>query len=365
MAAALTLASRGLGRVWPNPAVGCVIVKDGHVVGRGWTQPGGRPHAETEALTRAGGHAKGATAYISLEPCSHHGETPPCAEALIAAGIARAVIACPDPDPRVSGQGATMLQAAGVDVVADVLRADAERLNRGFFLRVGEGRPMVTLKVAASLDGRVATASGDSKWITAEPARRLGHLLRATHDGIAVGSGTVAADNPSLTCRLSGMAGRSPVRVVFSSSGKVELSSKLVRGAGEVPTWTVMTVPASDDHRKALEAAGVQVIDVGDENGRRIDIRTALDQLAERGLTRLLLEGGSRLSTAFVRAGLVDRIAWFTAPRLLGGDGLPALGDLGIGKVADSLELEPVDVIAAGPDILRIFDVARRAQAEG
>jgi diaminohydroxyphosphoribosylaminopyrimidine deaminase/5-amino-6-(5-phosphoribosylamino)uracil reductase len=365
MAAALTLAGRGLGRVWPNPAVGCVIVKNGHMVGRGWTQPGGRPHAETEALTRAGGHARGATAYISLEPCSHHGETPPCAEALIAAGITRAVFACPDPDPRVSGQGAAMLRAAGVDVVPDILRADAERLNRGFFLRVGEGRPMVTLKVAASLDGRVATASGDSKWITAEPARRLGHLLRATHDAIAVGSGTVAADNPSLTCRLPGMAGRSPVRVVFSSSGKVELSSKLVCGAGEVPTWTVMTVPASDDHRKALETAGVQVIDVGEEGGRRIDIRTALDQLAERGLTRLLLEGGSRLSTAFVRAGLVDRIAWFAAPRLLGGDGLPALGDLGIGKVAGSLELEPVDVIAVGPDILRIFDVARRAQAEG
>jgi diaminohydroxyphosphoribosylaminopyrimidine deaminase/5-amino-6-(5-phosphoribosylamino)uracil reductase len=253
------------------------------------------------------------------------------------------------------------LQAAGIDVVQDVLRAEAERLNRGFLLRVEAGRPMVTLKVAASLDGRVATASGDSKWITGLPARRLGHLLRATHDAIAVGGGTLEADNPTLTCRLPGMTDRSPVRVVFASAGKVAMSSKLVRGAGDIPTWIVMPALDSDAHRKALEKAGAQVIEVEGGGGRRIDTRAALSLLGERGLTRLLVEGGPRLATAFLRAGLVDRIAWFAAPRLLGGDALPALGDLGFEKVADSLDLTPVDDAAVGSDMLRIFDVARRA----
>ena len=364
MTVALTLAGRGLGRVWPNPAVGCVIVKDDRIAGRGWTQAGGRPHAETEALNRCRGHARGATAYVSLEPCSHHGQTPPCAEALVEAGIARAVIACRDPDPRVSGQGVAMLRAAGIDVAEGVMRADAERLNLGFFQRVGAGRPMVTLKVASSLDGRVATASGDSKWITGKPARRLGHLLRATHDAIAVGSGTVAADNPTLTCRLAGMADRSPVRVVFSSRGMVDLSSELVRGAGETPTWAVMTASVSDEHRRALAAAGVEVIDGSVGGGRKIDIETALAHIGERGVTRLLVEGGSRLATAFLRAGMVDRIAWFAAPSLLGGDALPAVADLGIDKVAGSLMLQPAELIVAGFDMLRVYDVVGWTRVE-
>ena len=364
MAMALVLARRGLGNVWPNPAVGCVLVKDGHVVGRGWTQPGGRPHAETEALTRSGEAAKGATAYVSLEPCSHHGQTPPCAQALIDAGITRVVLACPDPDPRVAGQGVAMLQAAGIDVVQDVLRNQAEDLNRGFLLRVGAGRPLVTLKVAASLDGRVATASGNSKWITGPAARGLGHMLRATHDAIAVGAGTVAADDPALTCRLPGLLDRSPVRVVFSSGDRVDASSKLVKDAGNPPTWIVVSAAAKGPHRKSMEKSGVEIVDVGDGTEAKIEIKAALAGLAGRGVTRLLVEGGPRLATAFLRAGLVDRIAWFSAPRILGGDALPALAGLGIERVADGVALDCVETIAIGDDMLQVFNVAKRAPTE-
>ncbi len=204
MRAALALARRGLGRTWPNPAVGCVLVKEGRVVGRGWTQRGGRPHAEAEALRRAAGAAKGATAYVSLEPCSHHGKTPPCAEALIAAGISRAVIAMEDPDPRVAGRGLGALREAGIEVTPGIGEAEAREINEGFFLRLEKNRPLVTLKLAMTLDGRIATRTGESRWITGEPARARSHLLRAQHDGVMVGSGTVLADDPLLNVRLPG-----------------------------------------------------------------------------------------------------------------------------------------------------------------
>ncbi|MBT3397327.1 MAG: bifunctional diaminohydroxyphosphoribosylaminopyrimidine deaminase/5-amino-6-(5-phosphoribosylamino)uracil reductase RibD, partial [Alphaproteobacteria bacterium] len=215
MRSALALAQRGLGQVWPNPSVGCVLVKDGHPIGRGWTQPGGRPHAETEALARAGDRARGATAYVTLEPCAHHGETPPCAAALVEAGVAKVVVACRDPDTRVNGGGIDALKSAGIDVVEGVLETDAIDLNIGFFTRVQSDRPMVTLKLAASIDGRIATSAGKSKWITGPGARAHGHGLRARHDAVLVGAGTVNADDPELTCRLPGMTGRSPVRVIL------------------------------------------------------------------------------------------------------------------------------------------------------
>src|SRR5579862_7078692 len=213
MRGALSLARRGLGNTWPNPAVGCVLVREGRVVGRGWTQPGGRPHAETEALARAGRAARGATAYVTLEPCCHHGRTPPCADALIAAGLSRVVAAIEDPDPRVAGGGLARLRAAGLDVESGLCAAEAAEINAGFLSRLRLGRPLVTLKLATSLDGRIATASGESRWITGGPARERAHLLRATHDAILVGTDTVIADNPELTCRLPGLAGHSPVRV--------------------------------------------------------------------------------------------------------------------------------------------------------
>ena len=232
---AIRLAMNGRGAVEPNPMVGCVIVKDGRVVGRGWTQPGGRPHAETEALRRAGAAATGATAYVSLEPCSHHGRTPPCAEALIAAGIARVVAAGEDPDPRVSGSGLARLRQAGIAIETGLCAEEAAELNAGFLCRVTKGRPLVTLKLATSLDGRIATATGQSRWITGPAARERAHLLRATHDAVLVGTGTALADDPLLTCRLPGLEHRSPVRIALDRTLRLPATLRLFAGARETP----------------------------------------------------------------------------------------------------------------------------------
>ncbi len=244
MNAALALARRGLGRTWPNPAVGCVIVKDGRVVGRGWTQPGGRPHAETEALDRAGTLADGATLYTSLEPCSHHGKTPPCADAVINAGIARVVMAIEDSDPRVKGTGLARLRAAGVTVDIGIGAAEATEINAGFLMRLATGRPLVTLKLATTLDGKIAMASGESRWITGEPARRRAHLLRASHDAVMIGIGTAIADDPELTCRLPGMADRHPVRIVVDPGLRLPLTARLVVDAAKIRTWIVRAAAA-------------------------------------------------------------------------------------------------------------------------
>src|SRR6266853_3702784 len=260
MRAALGLARRGLGRVWPNPAVGCVIVKDGRAVGRGWTQPGGRPHAETEALARAAAAAHGATAYVTLEPCCHWGRTPPCADALIAAGLGRVVVALEDPDPRVAGGGVARLRAAGIAVEAGLGAAEAAEINAGFFQRVRLGRPLVTLKLATSLDGRIATASGESRWITGAPARERAHLLRATHDAILVGTDTVLTDDPQLTCRLPGLASRSPVRIVLDRQLRIPPTARIIAEARQVPTWLMTLSSANPGRQKSLRAAGVEVI---------------------------------------------------------------------------------------------------------
>src|ERR1700693_2815456 len=236
---AVALARRGLGRVWPNPAVGCVIARDGRVVGRGWTQPGGRPHAETEAWARAGEAAHGATAYVTLEPCCHWGRTPPCADALIAAGVRRVVVAFEDPDPRVAGGGLAALRAAGLSVEAGLCAAEAAEINAGFFQRVRLGRPLVTLKLATSLDGRIATASGGSRWITGEAARQRAHLLRAEHDAVLVGTGTVLADNPRLTCRLPGLEQRSPIRIVIDRQLRTPPSAHVIAEATQIATWVL------------------------------------------------------------------------------------------------------------------------------
>ncbi|MBX6375722.1 MAG: bifunctional diaminohydroxyphosphoribosylaminopyrimidine deaminase/5-amino-6-(5-phosphoribosylamino)uracil reductase RibD, partial [Acetobacteraceae bacterium] len=240
MRAALALARRGLGNAWPNPAVGCVLVRDGRVVGRGWTQPGGRPHAETEALRRAGPEgARGATAYVTLEPCSHHGRTPPCCDALIAAGVARVVVALQDPDSRVNGRGIARLRAAGIAVETGLCEAEARAINAGFIRRIHLGLPLVTLKLATTLDGRIATATGESRWITGPEARREAHALRARHDAVLVGSGTVLADDPDLTCRLPGMAKTPVLRVVADSRLRTPPAARLVATARQVPTWIV------------------------------------------------------------------------------------------------------------------------------
>lgn len=336
MRTALVLAARNLGRVWPNPAVGCILVGSAGIVGRGWTQPGGRPHAETEALARAGGAARGATAYVTLEPCAHRGATPPCAEALVAAGIARAVIAVEDPDPRVSGRSIARLRAAGIALTTGVCEQAAIALNAGFLLRIREGRPLFTWKAATSLDGRIATRSGDSRWITGAAARAAGHRLRAAHDALLIGSGTALADDPELTCRLAGMQGWSPVRIVADRRLRLGPTSRLVASARTVPTWVITDAEADPHRRRELNAAGIETIEVATDASGCLDPRAIARALAARGLTRVLIEGGGTLAASFLAADLVDRVEWFRAPRLIGGDGVPAAAPLGIDRLAEA-----------------------------
>jgi len=355
MGVALDLARRALGRVWPNPAVGCVIVRDGRVVGRGWTQPGGRPHAETEALRRAGDAARGATVYVGLEPCAHHGRTPPCAEALIAAGIGRCVVAVEDPDPRTAGAGIAALREAGIAVEVGVRAEEAARVNAGFFLRQQAGRPLVTLKTATSLDGRIATHGGESQWITGPEARARGHYLRAIYDAVLVGIGTAAADRPRLTCRLPGLEDRSPVRIVVDGRLRLPLTDSLVADARAVPTWLV-TLPKGDAaRRRAYTDSGVELIDVVPDADGRPDLATLLRLLGGRGLTRVLVEGGSHLAAGLLRAGLVDRIAWFRAPGVMGGDGIPTAAPFGVDRLADMPRFAREAVLETGADLLEIY----------
>jgi diaminohydroxyphosphoribosylaminopyrimidine deaminase / 5-amino-6-(5-phosphoribosylamino)uracil reductase len=348
MRTALALARRGLGAVWPNPAVGCVIVKEGRVLGRGWTGRGGRPHAESEALRRVGDEARGATLYVSLEPCCHWGETPPCAQAVIAAGVKRVVCALEDPDPRVKGGGVRRLREAGLVVEEGLCGDEAAEINAGFLSRVTRGRPLVTLKLATSLDGRIATRSGESRWITGALARERAHLLRATHDAVMVGTGTVLADDPLLTCRLAGLGARSPVRVALDRRLLIPLSARIVADARAHPTWLIASRPADAKRREALCAAGVEVIEVEGESAEGLDLGAALGALGQRGITRLLVEGGARLAASLIRARLVDRLLWFHAPLVIGGDGVPALAKLGIAALADA----PRFALASGEEIV-------------
>lgn len=356
MRAALALAARGLGTTWPNPSVGCVLVRDGVVVGRGRTQPGGRPHAETVALDAAGPAAMGATAYVSLEPCNHHGRTPPCSEALVAARIARVVVACEDPDPRVAGGGIRRLRAAGIPVTTGVCAEEAWTVNRGFFNRVLHDRPLFTLKLATSLDGRIATRSGESRWITGETARAWGHGLRARHDAIMVGSGTALADDPELTCRLPGLEHRSPVRVVVDGRLRLPLTARLVATAATVPTWVVTRTDADTARLAALEGSGVVTLRVEPDAAGLPDLRGTACALASRGLTRVLVEGGATLAASLLRADLADRLEWFRAGVVIGGDGTAAVTGFGAAALAAAPRFERVAVRRAGPDLLESYD---------
>ncbi|MBI1181414.1 MAG: bifunctional diaminohydroxyphosphoribosylaminopyrimidine deaminase/5-amino-6-(5-phosphoribosylamino)uracil reductase RibD [Alphaproteobacteria bacterium] len=355
MRAALALAARVLGQVSPNPAVGCVIVRDGHVVGRGHTMPGGRPHAETQALAAAGDAARGATAYVSLEPCSHHGKTPPCADALVAAGLRRVVVAATDPDPRVSGRGILRLREAGMEVTEWVCEAEARSLNEGFFRKVIDRRPMITLKLATSLDGMIAAFGGDSQWITGEPARRCGHLLRGIHDAVLTGIGTVLADDPTLNCRLEGLDHLSPIRIVVDSAMRTPMDSRLVRTARSIPLWIVTTERAAAAHAGRYEKAGAEILRVRGNAAGGVDMGEVLRLLAERGITRILAESGRAVAGSLLRDDLIDRIAWFRAPSVIGGDGLTALESLGIVKVADMPRFEPVERVRLGEDVLETY----------
>nr|WP_135081996.1 bifunctional diaminohydroxyphosphoribosylaminopyrimidine deaminase/5-amino-6-(5-phosphoribosylamino)uracil reductase RibD [Terasakiella sp. SH-1] len=356
MRTALGLARRGLGNVWPNPAVGCIIVKDNIVLGRGWTQPGGRPHAETVALSRAGEDARGATAYVTLEPCSHHGKTPPCAEALIEAGITRVVIALEDPDPRVSGRGIKMLKDAGIEIILNVCREEALEVNEGFFLKVLKERPMFTMKMATTLDGKIAVHTGESEWITEAPTRQQGHLLRANHDAIMVGIGTATEDNPKLTCRLAGLEDHSPVRIVIDRRMRLPLTHHLVTEAHRIPTW-MFTLGDQDDIRaEAYQEAGMELIVPPHSNNEGgITLDWVASELGKRGLTRVLVEGGSHLCAAMMRRKLVDRLAWMRAPRLMGHDGIPVVQAFGVDHLEDTPFFDRNGLFGSGDDLVELY----------
>lgn len=353
MEAAIALGARGLGAVWPNPAVGCVLVRGGVAVGRGWTGPGGRPHAETVALGRAGAAAEGATAYVSLEPCDHRGRTPPCTEALIAAGVARCVFAMRDPDPRVSGRGAARLAAAGVALAAGVCAEAAEAVHRGYVLHRTEGRPLVTWKVASTLDGRIAARRGFAERITCAEARAWGHMLRARHDAILVGARTAAGDRPRLTCRLPGMEGRSPVRVAVDSRLRLPPDEPPLAGGGEA--WVICRTGVRRSRIAEREQAGITVIPVA-PRGEGVSISAAVAVLAKRGITRLLAEGGGRIAASLLRAELVDRVEWFRAPVAAGGDGAPSAAAFGVASIAGAPRFRRTGLRRLGCDVLESFD---------
>lgn len=358
MAHALSLGRRGMGQCWPNPSVGCVIVRDGRVVGRGWTQPGGRPHAETEALHMAGEAAHGATAYVTLEPCAHHGETPPCCVALANTGIARVVAAVPDSDVRVDGQGFEYLRKHGVEVATGIGADTALLDHAGFFLKISQGRPWVTLKLAMTLDGRIATATGESQWITGPEARRAVHALRARHDAVMVGAGTARADDPQLTVRGFG-ARRQPVRLVVSRLIDVPLMSQLAQTARDVPVWLCHGPEARSELRSAWQGIGARLIPCQIAGGR-LDPADLLQSLGDAGLTRVFCEGGGQLAASLLLHDLVDELHVFSAGAVLGAEGHPGIGALGVDKLSEAPRFQLVDVRGIGADIQHVW---RRRQS--
>jgi diaminohydroxyphosphoribosylaminopyrimidine deaminase/5-amino-6-(5-phosphoribosylamino)uracil reductase len=353
MGMALALGRRGQGNVWPNPAVGCVIVKEGRVVGRGWTRPGGRPHAETEALAQAREAARGATAYVTLEPCAHHGKTPPCADALVAAGVARVVSATADPSPEAQG-GHAILRAAGIEVTEGVREDEARRDHAGFFLRIGPGRPWLTLKLAMTLDGRIATATGESRWITGPEARQRVHAMRFSHDAVMVGAETARADDPALTVRGFGPFAQ-PVRVVASRHLNIPLDGQLAMSARDVPLWLVHDAAegrVSADSRAAWEGLGAGLVPVPTGGDGQLDTAAILKALAGRGLTRVFCEGGGAFAASLLAADQVDEIVVFTAGLALGAEARPGLGAMGLARLADARRYRLAGTEPVGADIL-------------
>ena len=353
MALALSLGRRGQGRVWPNPAVGCVIVREGRIIGRGWTQDGGRPHAETVALAQAGAGAQGATAYVTLEPCAHHGQTPPCAEALIDAGIARVVVAVADSDARVDGKGLAMLRDAGIDVALGEGASQAQRDHAGFFARTELGRPFLTLKLANSFDGRIATGTGESQWITGPEARRVVHGMRSRHDAVMVGGGTARKDDPSLTVRDLGIA-HQPARVVVSRRLDLPLMGQLARTASDVPLILCHGADADAMLVQTWRDLGATLLPCA-VKGAQLDARDVMQQLGAHGLTRVFCEGGGALAASLLEADLVDDLVGFTAGMVIGAEGLPGIGALGLAKLSQAPRFALDRVEPVGKDVLHVW----------
>lgn len=344
MTHALGLAHKALGTTAPNPAVGCVIVKHNQIVGQGHTQKHGRPHAETVALAQAGSLAHDATAYITLEPCCHQGQTPPCTDALIQAGISKVVIATTDPYAKVNGKGIETLKKAGVEIIYGICEEEAYRLNIGFFTVQYKSRPFITLKLATSLDGRIATHNGKSKWITNEQSRHYAHLLRAQHDALLVGINTVLTDNPLLTCRIEGMEHKSPIRVVLDSQLRTPEDSQVIQTSHDVPCWIY------SQKQGTLGAAEIMHRPEEELNPHAI-----VKDLAAKGITRLLVEGGSKIATSFVKENLVDELIWIKAPILIGSDGIPAIGQLNLHSVGSCPHFTRVSSEQFGSDTVEVY----------
>jgi diaminohydroxyphosphoribosylaminopyrimidine deaminase/5-amino-6-(5-phosphoribosylamino)uracil reductase len=358
MELALTLGRRGLGRTHPNPAVGAVVVKDGVIVGRGWTQAGGRPHAEPVALAQAGDAARGATLYVTLEPCSHTGKSPPCADAIIVAGIARVVSTIEDPNPEVAGQGHAKLRNAGIEVDVGLMAEEAARAHAGHFRRIRDKRPHVIVKLAVSIDDKIAASGHKTVAITEEAANARMHLLRAQCDAILVGIGTVLADDPLLTCRLPGMEARSPVRVVLDRSLRIPAKSRLVHSARGTPLWVMTSELAEAPAAAMLGANGAQVIRLGSRSRGGLDLSEVLRLLAERGITRLLVEGGARVASSFVAAGLADEFWLLRGAGAIGADGVAALDALPLTAITRSSAFRVRASETLGKDTLTVYERA-------
>lgn len=354
MRMALMLARRHRGMTAENPSVGCVIINGHKVVGVSSTSIDGRPHAEVNALAMAGGKAKGATVYVTLEPCAHHGQTPPCAEALIAAGVQQVFVAMKDPFPQVSGRGIAMLKKAGIHVVENCMVEEAFEINRGFFKRVEKGLPWVSMKFATSLDGKIALSNGQSQWITGEASRRFGHVLRARHDAIITGIATVEADNPRLTCRVNGLENRSPIRVVIDAGLRIAEDSYLVKTAHDHP----LIVVTSSEHikkQKKLENLGVKFLHLAEDENGHFDLEEVLRKLAHQGINSVMVEAGEGLSTSFLKQHLVDEVFWFRAPVLLGGDAQGVVKPFYYHTLSEAMPWKMVGKRALGKDIMQIF----------
>ncbi len=351
MRVALSLGQRHLGQTWPNPSVGCVLVKNKRVIARAATGQGGRPHAEAMALNKAGQHAQGSTAYVTLEPCAHESETPACAQLLIKSGVKRVVVAVEDPDERVSGQGIDILRSANVEVLTGIMEDEARRSHRGFFSRIEKNRPSITLKLAMSFDGKIATQMGHSQWITGPLARRYAHWLRAQHDAVLVGRGTIISDDPNLAPRGLGID-TPPIRIVVDSRLTTPHSSQLATLARRDPVWLCHTEDAHEDSRQVWQKQfGAKTFCCrGNKNG--VDLEDALAQLAQQGLTRILCEGGSALAASLISKQLIDEIVGFNAGVNIGAEGLPAVGDLGYKAVNDGRCFRLMDTREIGGDIM-------------